>query len=97
MIIDKVGGLSPNYGQRGPKEVSESRGTDAQDRVNISQEASRAAELARIADIAKTGEDPERLEKLELVREKLANQKYDNLSEEQLQTITNSLMQSFLG
>lgn len=97
MIIDKVGGLSPNYGQRGPKEVSGNQSADAQDRVNISQEASRAAELARIADIAKNGEDTERMEKLELVREKLKNQEYNQLSEEQAQTITASLMQSFFA
>ena len=97
MMIDKIGGLSPNYSQRESKEVSGKQAFDSHDRVNISQEASQAAELSRIADIAKSSEDPERIEKLELVREKLAKQEYDHLSEEQTGKIAASLMQSFFA
>ena len=97
MMIDKVGGLGPNYGQGAPKELSTSQSFNAKDRVSISEEASRAAELARIADLAKNSEAPERLEKLELVRERLAKGEYEELNKEQTGKIADSLMQSFFS
>ncbi len=98
MMIDKVGGLSPSSNHQKTKEVQKDQTINsAQDRVNISKEASQAADLARIADIVSHTEDPERVAKLNLVRDKLARHEYDNLNEEQAQTITASLMQTFFG
>ena len=93
MLIDKVGGIGPNYGPRKTEPAVQKetpvRGTD---NVFISEEASRAAEVARTARMVQASNDPERAEKLKEVKARLARGEYDNPSEEQLSAVVDSLL-----
>lgn len=99
MVIDKVGGVGPNYG---PNKKSEPVGKKAEaalgkDNVTISAEAARAADVAKIARAAGTAQDPARAEKLREVKEKLERGDYDNLTDEQLGQIADKIGQTFFG
>lgn len=98
MMIDKVGGVGPSYGPRktGPVERAD-KPAQVGDNVSISDEASRAALAAKTARLASASEDESRVEKLRLVKERLAAGEYDNLTEEQLDRISDRLADSFLG
>ncbi len=98
MMIDKVGGVGPNYGPRktGPVERKD-KPSQAADNVSISDEAARAALAAKTARLASTAEDQSRVEKLRQVKERLDAGEYDNLTDEQLDKIADRLADSFLG
>ncbi len=98
MMIDSVGGLSPNYNSRIDKQVQKKEPSFASgDYVNISQAASRASGHDQIMNTVKTKEDPERIEKLQKIREKLENDEYDKLNHGQLDKIAKSLARAFFG
>ena len=98
MLIDKVGGI--NYSPA-PREASSTRKKEqlgvADDHLDISKEASRKAELSRVVAAVNASEDPERIEKLRVIREKIENNEYDKLNKDQLDTISKSLVQTFFG
>ncbi len=98
MMIDKIGGVGPDYSPRKSEPVAAVNKTvsDAY-KVSISEEGNQKAELDRIIRLVKLAEDPERAEKLRLVREKLARDEYSQLSDAQLENIANSLMNSVLA
>ncbi len=98
-MIDKIGKINPNYETRATK-MAQSKQNVAPatgDYASISSEAVKAAELERIKNAVKSAPDPEREEKLRQVREKLANNEYDQLNNKQLDSIANSLMKTFFG
>ncbi len=99
MVIDKIGGIGPNYG---PNKKSEPVGPKAEtvigkDNVTISAEAAQAADVARVARAAGSSQDPTRAEKLREVKEKLERGDYDNLTDEQYNQIADKIGQTFFG
>lgn len=97
MMIDKIGGISPNYGTRKSEPVQAKGGQIRSDNVQISQEAAQAAELASTIKLVKSSEDPARMEKLKNIKEKLSRGDYDQLSDDQLNNIAESITSSFIG
>ena len=99
MVIDKIGGVGPNYG---PNKKSEPVGKKAEaamgkDNVTISAEATRAADVARVVRAAGASQDPGRADKLKEVKEKLERGDYDNMTDEQLGVIADKIGQTFFG
>jgi anti-sigma28 factor (negative regulator of flagellin synthesis) len=96
MMIDKVGGIGPNYG---PRKTEPSARTEAPakagDSVAISAEAARAAETARVARQVMHSEDPERADRLREIKERLARGEYNDVSDEQASKIAESLIGIF--
>lgn len=97
MMIDKIGGVSPNYGTQKSKPVEKKGGQIRTDNVQISQEAAQAAELANTIKLVKGSEDPGRLDRIKEVKEKLARGDYDQISDEQIDNIADSITQAFIG
>lgn len=97
MMIDKVGGIGPNYGTRKSEPVAKEHSTVRGDNVLISEEATRAADLARTVKTVNTSRDTERSEKLKEVKEKLARGDYDQLDDNQLGEIAESISNNLLG
>ncbi len=98
MMIDKIGGVNPGYGPRKPEPSTRpdaSRQTS--DNVTISQEASRAAELARIARTAGESRDESRVQKLKEIKEKLERGDYNELSDEVLSHVADNITASFMS
>ena len=97
-MIDKVGGVSPNYGPKKsePSIPAQSVARSA-DNVSISEEASRAVVAAKTAKLAHSVEDHERSEKLKVVKERLARGEYDNPSDEMYNNIADKLSGLFLN
>ena len=97
-MIDKVGGPGPNYGPR-KTEPTVRRETPVvgPDSVAISEEASRAAELARTTRLVQSTNDPERAERLKEIKHRLERGDYDQLSDEQLSNIAESILGTFFG
>lgn len=97
-MIDKIGGVGPNYNPRKSEPVAPvEKPVSAAYKISISAEGSQKADIDRIARMAISVKDPEREEKIRLIREKLARDEYRQLSEPQLDDIAQSLMRSFFG
>ena len=72
MVVDKIGGVGPGYGPKKTEpQVRNEAPARSGDKVTISDEAARAASLARVQKLAQT-EDTSRNQKLDEIREKLA-------------------------
>ena len=97
MMIDKIGGISPNYGPKKSTPVSKKEGQAKTDSVQISAEATRAAELAQTVKLVKATPDTSRQEKLQEVKDRLARGEYDQLSDTQLSEMADSIGQTLLG
>lgn len=98
MMIDKIGGVGPNYGPRKTGQVERTdKPAQSGDNVSISDEAARAALAAKTARLASSAEDQSRAEKVRQVKERLQAGEYDNLSDQQLEKIADRLADSFLG
>ena len=98
MMIDKVGGIGPNYGPRKTEAATRAQNpARVSDNVMISEEASRAADTARVSKLAKHSADSSRAEKLKEVKTRLANGDYNNLSDEIVDKIAERIADSFLG
>ncbi len=96
MMIDKVGGVGPNYGPKKNEATTRSEApARSGDAVTISAEGARAAEAARAARAALQSEDPDRSERLREIKERLARGEYDAVSEEQANRIAESLIGVF--
>ncbi len=97
MMIDKVGGIGPNYGPRKNEPVvKQDAPIKAGDNVVISAEAAKAAEVARTARTVLNSTDTERADRLKEIKEKVARGDYDNVSDEQANKIADSIMGVFL-
>lgn len=98
MVVDKVGGIGPNYGPRKTESSSKKDSASVQsDKIVISDEAAKAAEVDRLAKLASASQDPSRVEKLRDVKTKLANGEYNNPSEEMLGTIAEKISDVFFN
>jgi anti-sigma28 factor (negative regulator of flagellin synthesis) len=97
MMIDKVGGVAPGYGP-GKKNDPVTRldsSSKTGDNVVISEEASRAAEVARTSRLVLQSADSERAERLKEIKEKVARGDYNEVSDEQASKIAESLIGIF--
>ena len=97
MLIDKVGGISPPYYLDSKKAETKATETTTADQVMISGEAIKQAEKIKTKNIILSSVDPERVEKLRDIKEKLNSNEYDNLTKEQLGKIADSVMKTFFG
>jgi len=98
MIVDKVGGVGPAYEPRKNESVSKPSSTAGRaDSVIISEEATRAAEGARLTKLIQSVEPNDRAEKIKEVKERLAKGEYNNLTDETLNQIADRISRSFLG
>ena len=97
MMIDKVGGIGPNYGPRKNEPVvKQDAPVKAGDNVTISAEAAQAAEVSRTARTVLNSTDTERAERLKEIKEKMARGEYNEVSDEQADKIADSIMGVFL-
>lgn len=93
MVVDKVGGIGPNYGPRKTERAAKADlPTGISDNVTISDEASRAAEAAKVARMARQAPDTERAERVKEVKAKMDRGEYNNLSDEVLNRIADRIM-----
>lgn len=98
MMIDKIGGIGPSYGARKPEPVS--RPADSgkiTDNVEISDEAARAVDMARVSKLVQNTEDTARADKLREVKERLESGVYDNPTDEMLDSAADRLTDAFMG
>ncbi len=95
MMIDKIGGIGPNYGPRKNEPVAKQDAPVRGDNVTISEEAARAADVARTSRIVSQATDAERTERLKEIKEKMARGEYNDVSDEQAGKIADSLMEVF--
>ncbi|MBX7059719.1 MAG: flagellar biosynthesis anti-sigma factor FlgM [Leptospirales bacterium] len=96
MIIDKVGGVGPNYGPKKNEPTARAETPlRAGDAVTISAEGARAAEAARVAKAALQTEEPDRAERLRDIKERVARGEYDAVSDEQANRVAESLLGVF--
>lgn len=97
MMIDKVGGIGPNYGPRKNEPVvKQDSPIKAGDNVVISAEAAKASEVARTARTVLNSTDTERADRLKEIKEKVARGDYNDVSDEQANKIADSIMGVFL-
>ena len=96
MMIDAVGGIRPSQ-QRPQNNASAVRygSVSKSDSVEISAEGARKAEHSHVKDLVKSSESPERASKIQEVQRRLTDGVYDNLSREQTDKISESLMLMF--
>ncbi|MDH5656864.1 MAG: flagellar biosynthesis anti-sigma factor FlgM [Spirochaetia bacterium] len=98
MIVDKIGGTGPGYGPRKTENTTKpAHPARSSDNVVISEEAARAAETAKIARLASGTEDQSRVEKLRIIKEKLNNGEYNNLSDDILNKTARNLSDTLFG
>jgi len=98
MIIDKIGGPGPGYGPRKTDQTSKPENkARSSDNVVISEEAARAAESAKIVKLAQGPDDQSRVEKLRIIKEKLNNGDYNNLSDEMLNKTAGNITDALFG
>lgn len=91
MNIDKVGGISPLYGPKKPNKLSNVESISSkQDKIEISEEA-RLQHLINIIKETSKAKDPERAEQIKLIKQRLKEGFYENLSEEILNKIADNL------
>ena len=96
-MIDKVGGIGPNYGTRKNEPVvKQDAPIKAGDNVVISAEAAQAAEVARTARTVLGSTDTDRAERLKEIKEKVARGEYNDVNDEQANQIADSIMGVFL-
>ncbi len=91
MNIDKIGGIGPVYG---PKKTNKLNSIESispkQDTIEISEEARIQHLMNLVKEVSKTPEE-DRLEKIKDIKEKLKNGYYDNISEEILNKVADTL------
>lgn len=98
MMIDKVGGIGPNYGPKKTEPAGKTQGSSKiSDNLSISEEASRAAVVAKTAKLAHASEDGSRVEKLKEIKERLAKGEYDNPGDEMYNKVADTLSGIFLN
>ena len=104
MMIDKIGGINPNQitKKTGVKSVDSLAPSQSINdyKVNISAEANQAklkAEGDKLAELLKSQKDPEREELVHNVKEKVDRNQYNQLSNEQLDKIAESLRSRLLN
>ncbi len=95
-MIDAAGGIRPSQ-QRPQTNASTVRygSVSKSDSVEISAEGAKKAEHSHVKELVKSAESPERASKIQEVQRKLADGIYDNLSREQTDKISESLMLMF--
>ena len=96
-MIDKIGGINPNFNTRKSEPVVKKESLVRTDNVEISAEAAQAADLAQTIKLVQSTEEPSRQEKLAEVRARLARGDYDQPNAEMLDEIAESISQSFIG
>lgn len=96
MMIDKISGIGPGYEPRKPEPTAKNQSPGRSgDQVSISNEASRAADVARTAKIALQAEDPTRAAKVAEIKARLQRGEYDNPTEEMLTRTVDRLSDIF--
>ena len=96
MIIDKIGGVNLNKAIPGllAQKKTEERVIEKSVSVSISKEAIEAADADKVRRVVLSQEDPARVEKLNTIQQKLANNEYAKLSDEQLDVMANSILKN---
>lgn len=96
MMIDKVGGIGPNYGPRKSEPTAKPETpVRAGDNVTISAEATRAADAARAARTVRETADPERQERIKDIKARMERGEFNEVNDEQASRIAESLMGVF--
>lgn len=96
MVVDKVGGIGPNYGPKKVQSVAETtRPETLKDNVTISEAAFRQKNVDTIKKLALSSED--RLDRIKEVKQKLADGVYDNPSDELLGQAASNIADVFLS
>ncbi len=97
MVIDKIGGINPSYGPRRSEPATKNeKASRPMDNITISEEATRASEASKIARLASRSDETERSEKIKTIKDRLQNGEYDQLNEEVLSKIADSVVSSML-
>ncbi len=78
MVIDKVGNIKNIVDPKSTKSVSKSKGVKKSDKLEISSEAKKAAELAQYTKIVKDSPDI-RKEKVEAIKAMIKDGSYDKI------------------
>jgi len=96
MVIDKIGGSGPVYGSKKTETTARAESPSrAADHVQISAEASRAADTSRIARMAKESSETERMEKIKEIKQKMESGEYNSISETMLSAIADKITAEF--
>ncbi|MBW7858180.1 MAG: flagellar biosynthesis anti-sigma factor FlgM [Leptonema sp. (in: Bacteria)] len=95
MVVDKVGGIGPNYGPKKIQaKVETSRPEALKDNVTISEAAIRQKNVDTIKKLALASD--ERADRIKEVKQKLADGIYDNPSDELLGQAASNIADVFL-
>jgi len=98
MVVDKVGGIGPGYGPKKVQTKAETaRPEAAKDNVTISEAALRQQNIDRVKKLALSSIAEDRTEKLNEIKQRLADGHYDNLSDEILAGAADRIADTFLS
>lgn len=92
MNIDKISGIGPVYGPKKPGKLNNNIEpiTSKQDKIEISEEAKKL-HLSNLIKETLNVSDPERLNKIKEIKEKLKEGFYDNLNDDILNATADKL------
>ncbi|MDR3237524.1 MAG: flagellar biosynthesis anti-sigma factor FlgM [Spirochaetia bacterium] len=77
MVIDKIGNINNITDTKKSKPVSGPKEARRDDSVQISSEAKKAAEMSRFTQIVNETSDPDRAERVSLIKEQVQNGTYN--------------------
>ena len=77
MVIDKIGNINNITESNRQKSVSRTRETSRNDMVEISPEAKKASEISTYTQMVRETVDPERAQRVQDIKARVANGTYD--------------------